>query len=161
MDHHSPDASGPKVDPDDKNTTGGDEPSFDDLMTEVAALGEHAADYAAVKVDAMRARLRGLALGLIVRVCGILIAVITISTLSLYTLRGVRGALEALTGRAWVADLLTGTLGLGAAGAGLWLHQARAARIARERMVLKHERRKSRKHQPDRNTPGGPTRYAA
>jgi len=102
-----------------------------------------------------------LALGIVVRVCGILIAVITISTLSLYTLRGIRGALEAATGRAWLADLLTGTLGLGAAWAGLWLHGARAARIARERTVLKHERRKSKKHQLDRHSPDGPTRYAA
>lgn len=161
MDHHVHDSAEPFEAPTDPNTHGDETPSFDDLMTEVAKLGEHAADYAAVKVDAIRARLRGLALGIALRACGFLIAIITLGTLSLYTLRGVRGALEAVTGRAWVADLSTGLLGLSAAFAGLWLHKTRASRRARDRMVLKHERRKSKHQRTDRHAPNKPTRYAA
>lgn len=159
MDHHE---SAEQFDaPTDPETCGDQTPSFDDLMTEVAGLGEHAADYAAVKVDVIRARLRGLALGLAFRVCGLLIAIITLCTLSLYTLRGLRGAMEAVTGRPWVADLSTGLLGLSAVTAGLWLHQVRAARRARDRTVLKHERRKSRHQSTDRRAPDESSRCAA
>lgn len=161
MDHHAHESAEPFEAPTDPETCGDQTPSFDDLMTEVAGLGEHAADYAAVKVDAIRARLRGLALGLAFRVCGFLIAIITLCTLSTYTLRGLRGAMEAFSGRAWVADLSTGLLGLIAAMGGLWLHQARAARRAHDRTVLKHERRKSKHQSTDRHGPGKTTRYAA
>lgn len=161
MEYHAQDSTDPAGDSAGNNSQNNDELSFDDLMTEVAALGNHAADYAAVKVDALRARLRGLAMGILFRVCGILIAFITISTLSVYTLRGVRGAMEAATQRAWLADLLTGVIGLCAAGAGMWIHQTGVARRARDRMVLKHEQRKSRYQQADRATQGSSPRCAA
>ena len=161
MDQHSPESAGPAAAPQSENTPGGNEPSFEDLMTEVSALGDHAAEYAAVKVDAFRARLRGLMFAIVLGVCGLLIALITISTLSFYTLRGFRGAIEAVTGRAWVADLLTGLLGLGGAAAGIWIYKARAARRARDRMVLKHEQRKSKHQRSDRHDPDSPARFAA
>lgn len=155
MEYHVEDSSAGDNSPDN------DKLSFDEFMTEMAALGNHAADYAAVKVDAMRARLRGLAVSVLLSVCGILIALITISMLSFYTLRGLRGAFEAATHRAWLADLLTGVMGLGAAGAGLWFYRAAAARRARDRMVLKHEQRRSKYNETDGPTPGSSSRCAA
>lgn len=154
-------SSGPSAAPSGDAPNDRVEPTLDEVVSEFVALGDHATDYAVAKVDAWRARFRGLMLGLALRLGGVLLIVITIGSLWLSLLHGVRGGLEAATGRAWLADLLTGTVGLGAAWAGMRMYRTRTARRARERMVLKHERRKSKHRRRDRHAPDRPVRQAA
>ena len=147
--------------PNDKALHDEHEPTFDEVVSEFMALGDHATDYAVAKVDAIRARFRGLLAGVFLRLCGALLAVITIGSFWLSFLHGVRGGLEAATGRAWLADLLTGALGLSAAWAGTRIYRSRMALRAREQVVRKHERRKNKQARRDRHAPDRPVRHAA
>lgn len=137
------------------------EPTLDEVVSEFMALGEHATDYAVAKADAIRVRLRGLLVGFALRLCAVVLAVITVGSLWLSFLNGMRGGLEAATGRGWLADLLTGALGLGAAWAGMRIYRSRSARRAREHVVRKHERRKNKQSRRDRHAPDRPVRHAA
>ena len=154
------DSTGPSA-PDEEALHDEHEPTLDEVVSEFMALGDHATDYAVAKVDAIRARFRGLLVGIAVRLCGVVLAVITVGSLWLSFLHGVRGGLEAATGRAWLGDLLTGVLGLGAAWVGMRIYRSRMAQRAREHVVRKHERRKNKQARRDRHAPDRPARRAA
>jgi len=159
--HGQADSQGPDAARDEEAVRGDADATLDSIIAEFAALSDHATDYATAKVDALRARFRGLLAGLVIRLCAIGLFVITVGSLWLSTLRGVSGGLEAATGRAWLADLLTGVFGLAAAWAVTVLYRRGIAHQARNRVVRKHERRKTSHRRRDRHAPDGPFRRAA
>jgi hypothetical protein len=125
------------------------EPSpLEPLLSNLAALRSYAEHYLSARVDALKHRVRGAVLALVLGALGLLAAAAALVTAVVLTLRGVAAGLTALLGgRGWAGDLLTGAGILIGTGLGVYFLVRGWIGSSRRKMVHKYERQ--REHERD------------
>ena len=118
-----------------------------DAVAKLAELREFAAYYVAVKIDALKVTARQVGilagLGLVGAVAGAAVVVTAIILL----LRGIDGALTALIGHQWAADLITAAIFLAIPVIGILVGMRILTRTFKTSTVHKYEERKRQERQ--------------
>jgi len=116
-----------------------------DLMTQLDALGEYAVHFILAKLDAAKVRVRHLILGMAMGIVA-LVMVFAISILcTTYVAAGISGGLAAwLDLPTWLAELLTGFLGLAVVAATIGLALRSSQKKSKKQKVNKYELRKAK-----------------
>ena len=133
----------PKASPTEaKAATAPDAAAHPAILEELQQAFSQARRFASIQVDLVRLRLARSAQRFVLLIAVGFVMAVVLAMSAVYLMRGVAGALEALTGGpAWLGFLLSGLLGLGGVASLAWLARWRTARAALQRSLNKYGRR--------------------
>ncbi len=126
--------------------TAGPEP-YEPLLENIADLTAYAAHYAAAQTDLLRLKIRKAFLLVLAWVFGRIVLTVALAYAVWMVLRGVSGGLaEALGGRIWAGDLITGSMFLATVAGVVYFGSRRWAGISRQKVKDLYEQRRPSPH---------------
>ena len=137
--------------------------AFDRIKHDVGELKEYASYYVAAKVDGIKRTVRNIGLYAALGVVGLIAGGAIVATAAGLLIVGVAELLTRLFGdRAWLGDIVTGLLVLGAIGAGAWWMMNKLTNTWRTQTLKKYEQRKqSQRERFGHDAPGRAAEAAA
>jgi len=117
--------------------------AFHRISEDAAELKEYASYYVAAKIDGFRRTLRNLGLYAALGVLGLIAGGAVLATAAGLIVIGIAEGLTSLFGgRAWLGDIVTGIVVLGAIAGGVWLMMNKLTGSWRSQTMKKYEERK-------------------
>jgi len=137
--------------------------AFGRIKKDVGELKEYASYYVAAKVDGIKRTVRNIGLYAALGIVGLIAGGAIVATAAGLLIVGVAELLTRLFGdRAWLGDIVTGILVLGAIGVGAWMMMNKLTNTWRSQTVKKYEQRKqSQRERFGHDVPGRAAEAAA